>query len=96
MAAWMAVFLSPSAYFLLVVFWNRLQMPAPPAGLVVALFVLMPVVGLLVCGSVVWRKKLTVGWKVGWFSTVLAMALQIGVLLVVTRALLITAISYAQ
>jgi len=95
-AAWLVVFLSPGAYILLLVFWNRLQMPAPPAGLVVALFGLVPVLALLVCGSVVWRRKLTVCGRVGWLvSTLLAMVLQIGLLLVIIRGVLIAAISYA-
>ena len=96
-AVWLAVFLSPSAYFLLLVFWNRLRVPAPPAGFVVALFCLIPVVALLVCGTVVWRKKLTAGWRVGWLVlTVLAMALQVGVLLVIIVSAITVAISLPQ
>src|SRR6185503_4768243 len=41
-AVWLAAFLSPSAYLLLLVFWNRSQVPAPPAGFIVALFCLIP------------------------------------------------------
>src|SRR3954468_13831664 len=79
-APWLAAFLSPTAYFLLLVAWDRLQLPAPPAGFVVALFCFIPLVALWVCGTAVWRKTQRVGWLV---LTVLAMALQIGILLVI-------------
>ncbi|MFO0980870.1 MAG: hypothetical protein U1E76_03810 [Planctomycetota bacterium] len=89
---WLAVFLSPSAYFLLLVSWNRSQVPAP-GGVVVALSGLIPVVALLVCGTVIRRKKLAVGWLV---ATVLAMALQVGVLLVIIVSAVTVAISLPQ
>ena len=93
-AVWLAAFVSPSAYLLLLVFWNRLQVPAAPAGLIVALFCLIPVVAVLVCGTVVWRRKLTTGSRVAWlFLTVLAMALQVGVLLVIIVSAVTTAIA---
>ena len=96
-AVWLAAFLSPSAYLLLLVFWNRSQVPAPPAGFIVALFCLIPLAALLFCGSVVWRKKLTVGSRVGWLVlTVLAMALQVGVLLVIIVSAITVAISLPQ
>lgn len=72
-------------------------MPVPPVGVVVSLFVLIPIVALLVCGSVVWRKKLAVGWRVGGLGlTVLGMTLQVAVLLVIIRATLVATISYSQ
>ena len=89
-AGWLAAFLSPTASFLLLTVWSRLQVPAPPAGFVVTLFCLIPVVALLVCGTVVWRKKPRVGWLV---LTVLAMALQVGVLLVIIVSAITVAIS---
>ena len=94
--AWLSVFLSPSAYFVLLAFWGGLNLPAPPVGVVVSLFVLIPFVALLVCGSLVWRK-LAVGWRVGALGlTVLGMTLQVAVLLVVIRASLVAMISYGQ
>ena len=50
-AAWLVVFLSPSAYVLLLLFWNRWQIPAPPDGLVFALFVLVPFLATRVLGG---------------------------------------------
>jgi len=96
-AVWLAVFLSPTAYLLLLVVWNRSQVPAPPAGFVVALFCLIPVVALLVCGTAVWRTKLRAAQRVGWLVlTVLAMALQVGVLLVIVVSAITVAISLPQ
>jgi len=81
-AVWLAVFLSPTGYFLLLMMLNSLQVPAPPESLVVALFCLVPVVALLVCGTMVWLSR--VRWKVGWLVlTVLAMSFQVGILLVI-------------
>ena len=78
-AIWLAVLLSPTVYVLLVIALCRLQMPPPPEWLVVALFCLIPVIALLVCGAVVWWSRLRVRWRVGWlFLTVLAMSFQVG------------------
>jgi len=77
--------------------WNRSQVPAPPGGFVVALFCLIPVVALLVCGTVVWRTRLRASWRVGLLVlTVLAMALQVGVLLVIIVSAITAAISLPQ
>ena len=77
---WLAVFLSPTAYVLLLMIMDRLQVPAPTEGFVVLLFCLTPVVALLACGTVVWRSKMSFGWRVGGLVlTVLAMSLQCGV-----------------
>ena len=96
-AIWLAVFLSPTAYFLLLSVWNRSQVPAPPAGFVVALFCLIPVIALLVCGTAVWRMKVRPSWRAGWLVlTVLAMALQVGILLVIIVSAITVAISPAQ
>jgi hypothetical protein len=96
-ALWLAVFLSPTVYFLVMVVWNRSQVPAPPQGFVVSLFCVIPVVALLVCGAGVWRTKLRVGWRIGWLAlTVLAMALQVGVLLVIIASAVTAAIALPQ
>jgi len=71
-------------------FWHRLQLPAPPAAVVVALFRLIPVVALWVCSRVVWRKKPGAGWLA---LTVLAMALQVGLLLLIIVSAITVAIS---
>ena len=95
-AVWLAALLSPTVFFLLVMIADRLQVPAPPESLVVLLFCLIPVVALLVCGTVVWLTKLRVSWRVGWLVlTVLLMALQIGVLLVIVVTAITAAIAPA-
>ena len=78
---WLGAFLSPTAYVLLVITLGRSQLPAPPGWLVVALFCLVPVAALLLCGTVVLFSKPRGGWRVGWLVlTVLAMLAQVGVL----------------
>lgn len=97
MSVWLGVFLSPTAYVLLLVVMDRLQVPAPPEGLVVLLFCLVPVVALLACGTAVWRSKLTTGWRVGGVVlTVLAMGFQCGVWLVIIAHAISAAIAPAQ
>jgi hypothetical protein len=94
---WLAVFLSPTAYVLLLMIINRLQAPAPPEGFVVLLFCLIPVVALLACGTVVWRSKVSLGWRVGGLVlTVLAMLLQCGVLFVIIVSAITVAIAPSQ
>jgi hypothetical protein len=94
---WLAAFLSPTAYCLLLAIWNRSQMPGPPPGLIISLFCLTPVVALLVCGTVVWRTELRGSLRLGWLvMTVLAMALQVGVLLWVVVSAITSAIALPQ
>lgn len=94
---WLVAFFSPTVYFLLLVLANRFQIPSPPESLVVSLFCLIPVVALLVCGSVVWRSSMTVAWKIGGLLfTLMAMLLQFGTLVVIIRAILIAVTGYAQ
>lgn len=96
-ALWLAVFLSPTGYFLLLMMADRWHVSAPPEGLVVSLFLLIPVVALLVCGSAAWQSKRNLRWRVIWLVlTVLAMLLQTGVLLVIIVAAITSAISLAQ
>jgi hypothetical protein len=94
---WLAVFLSPTVYVLLLMIMDRLQAPAPPERLVVLLFCLIPVVALLACGIAVWRSKLSRAWRVGGLVlTVLAMSLQCGVWFVIIVSAITAAISPAQ
>ena len=94
---WLSAFLSPTAYFLLILLANTLQIPSPPATFVWSLFFLIPVVALLVCESVVWSCSKTVGRKIGWMLfTLLAMLLQFGIILVILRAILVARSGYAQ
>lgn len=81
--AWLAVFLSPTVYVLLLMIMGSLQVPGPVGGIVVALlFCLIPVVALLACGTMIWRSKITLGWRIGGLVvTVLAMLYQFQFLL---------------
>lgn len=96
-AVWLTAFLSPAAYFLLMLLANRFQIPSPPAVLVWSLFFLIPVVALVICESVVWSCSKSVGRKIGWLLlTLLAMLLQFGIILVILRMIMVTAIGYVQ
>lgn len=96
-AVWLAAFLSPTGYILFLMIVHRLQVPAAPERVVVSLFCLIPVVALLVCGTVVWLSKMRVGWRVGWLVlTALAMLLQFGVLVVIIVSAIASAIAPAQ
>ena len=82
--AWLAVFLSPTAYLLLLMIMSRLQVPDLIGRFAVLLFCLVPVVALLVCGTAVWRSKDTFRWRVGGLVlTTLGMLLQCGILFVI-------------
>jgi hypothetical protein len=92
---WLAAFLSPSAYFLMLLLINAFHAPAPPAILVVTLFILIPVGALVVCESVVWRSGMIGTRRIGWMLfTLFALALQVGILLVIIMEAVTAAISY--
>ena len=94
---WLSAFLSPTACFLLLLLANKLQIPNLLAKFLLLLFFLIPVVALLICESVAWSCSKSVGRKIGWMLfTLLAMLLQIGIILVILRAILVTTIGYAQ
>jgi hypothetical protein len=87
-------FLSPTGYVLAVIALSRLQMPAPPAWFVVALFCLIPLAALLVCSTVAWLSQVRHGWRVGWLVlTIFAMLLQCGFLAVLILSAITAAIS---
>ena len=94
---WLSAFLTPTAYFLLILLANKFQIPSPPETLVWSLFFLIPVVALLICESVVWSCSKTVGRKIGWMLfTLLAMLLQFAIILAILRAIIVAAIGYVQ
>lgn len=96
-AVWLAIFLSPTSYFILLLMADNWHLPPPPEGLIVALFCLIPVAALLICGTLVWRSRLTQRWRVGWLAvTVLAMLLQCGALFVLLVASISAAIAPVQ
>lgn len=93
-AIWLTALLSPTVYVLAVIALSRLQMPAPPAGFVVALFCLIPVAALLVCLTVAWYSQVGRGWRVGWLVlTILAMLLQFVFLVLIVISAITVAIS---
>ena len=93
---WLTAFLSPTAYFLLLLLAGKFQIKVPET-LVGSLFFLIPVVALIICESVVWSCRKTVGRKIGWMLfTLLAILLQCGIILVILRAILLTMIGYVQ
>lgn len=92
---WLAAFLSPIVYCLLLMLADRFHVPAPPEVLIGALFYLIPVSALLVCISVVWLSGMTVAGKIGWtLFTIIALSVEFGILLVIITAAITAAISY--
>ena len=93
---WLSAFLSPTAYFLMVLLAARFQINLPQT-FTWLLFFLIPVVALLICEWVVWSCSKTIGRKIGWMLfTLLAMLLQFAIILVILRIILVTAIAYVQ
>ena len=93
----MSTFLSPTGYFLLILVAARSGILKLPETLVLALFIVIPVVALLVCEWWAWCWSKTVGGRIGWMVlTLLGMLLQFAVLVVILRIILVTAIGYAQ
>ena len=96
-ALWLAVFLSPTGYFLLLMMADRWHVPAPPERLVASLFLIIPVVALLVCGRVAWHSQASLRRRViGLVLTVLGMLLQVGVLFVIIVSAITAAIAPVQ
>lgn len=96
-AVWLLAFLSPTAYFLLILLAARSNIPKLPQTLVVTLFVLVPVAALFICEWVAWSCATTIGRKMGWMLfTLLAMLLEFSIILMILRMILVTAIGYAQ
>jgi len=92
----LSAFLSPTAYFFLMLLANKFQINLPKT-FALSLFFLMPVVALLICESVVWSCSKTVGRRIGWMLfTLLAMLLQFAIILAILRAILVTTIGYVQ
>jgi hypothetical protein len=84
LTVWLAAFFSPTGYFLLLIIADWFHVPAPPETVVMSLFVLIPVVALIFCGSVVWRSSKTVVHRTAWlFCAVVAMLLQCGIILAI-------------
>jgi hypothetical protein len=94
---WLSAFLSPTAYFLLLLLARKLQIQALPEAFVGSLFFVIPVVALLICEWVVWMHSKTVPRKILWMLfTLLGMLLQFALLVAILRAVLIALIGYAQ
>src|SRR5262245_35554873 len=97
LAVWFSAFISPTVYFLLLLFADRFHVPAPPEIVVASLCFLIPFVALLVCECAVWSSSMTVARKIAWMLfTLVAMLLQFGILLVIIIAAIGAAIGYAH
>lgn len=93
---WLVVFLSPTAFVLLLIIMARLQVPVL-GEVVVLLFCLLPVVALLACGTLLWRLKISLGWRIGGLVlTVLAMLFQCGIWFVILLTAIQAAIALVQ
>ena len=93
----MGAFFSPTAYFLLILFADAHHIPGPSIAVIWALFCLIPIVALVICGSVVWvlGKRLLV--RIAWLLfTLIGMIIQVGFILIVLRAIIVARIGYAQ
>jgi hypothetical protein len=84
-AFWWSAFLSPTAYFLLLLLADSFHFPSAPDAVVAGLFYLIPPAALLVCGSAIRSSGMAGERKVRWMIfTLLAMLAQVGVLLAVS------------
>jgi len=93
---WLAAFLSPTFFFLMLLFSARLRINLPQTPVASLLF-LIPIGALLICEYVAWTSNKNLARKIGWMLfTLLAMALQLAIILSVLSAILVTMISYAQ
>jgi hypothetical protein len=93
-AFWLAVLLSPTGYFLALMIADRWHVAALPEGFVMALFCLIPLVALLVCGTLVWTSKVTRNWRGAWMVlTVLAWLFECALLFVIIVSAITAAIS---
>ena len=96
-AVWLAAFLSPSAFFLLIILLSNSRAINPAEMVVWALFVLVPAGALMVCEWVAWSCSRTVRWRIGWMVfTLVALGVQFAVIVVILRAILVATISYGQ
>ena len=92
---WLVVFLSPTGYVLALMMMASWQLPVP-AGVVVTLFFLVPVVALVACGTSVWRS--TMSWERragGLVITALGILLQFGFWTAVIASMIAAMISLA-
>jgi hypothetical protein len=64
---WLIAFLSPTAYFELLVLADRHIISTPPSVVVWAIFYLIFVIALLLCGAVSWHSSKKSSIRVGWF-----------------------------
>jgi len=96
-AVWLSAFLSPTAYFLLILLAAKSNAPNLPETLVWTLFILVPASALFICEWVAWSCSMTFGRKIGWMLfTLLAILLQFAIILAILRMILVVAIGYAQ
>ena len=89
---WLAVFLSPTGYVILLITIDK----SLPEGFVIFLFCFIPFVALLACMVGVWYSKVRLGWRmIGLVLTMLAMLLQCSIWFFIFTAI-VMAIAPAQ
>ena len=97
---WLAAFVSPAAYFILLLLATDCfggGRFAPPQVVVWALSCLIPILALVICGAVVWRSTRKPMFRLCWMVfTLMAMLIQLGIILFVLRAIIVTRIAYLQ
>jgi hypothetical protein len=94
---WLGAFSTPTAYFFLILLADGYHIPVPPVAIVLALFCLIPIVAFVICGLAVWLSSKKLGVRIGWLLfTLIAMAIQLGFILIVLRAIIVARIGYAQ
>jgi len=95
---WLLAFFSPTVYFLSFLLANRFDVaPNLPGVFYVALFFLILAGALLYCVGVSWAAKTTIPRKIVLtLFTSLGLALQVGFIAVILRAILIAITAYPQ
>ena len=89
---WLVAFVSPVGYFLFLMLADRLGLAGPPEAVAAALFYVLPLAALAVCGWAVWNADLSTRCKVAWLVfTAVGLALQfvaiLALLIAVTAAI---------
>ena len=95
---WLFAFFSPTIYFFSFLLANRFYLaPNLPEAFYVTLFFLILTGALLFCVGASWAMDITPVRKIGLtVFTSLGLLLQLGVIVVILRAILITIIAYPQ
>ncbi len=84
---WLCAFISPTAYFLLLLGVDRFGVQGPPEAVVWSLFSIISLVGLLVGGCVAWFSTMSFALRISAIlGTFLGMLLQFGIIIFIIAA----------